>query len=247
MKINFKSAIQTFIFAKFSLCALIKYFSTLVEFYSKFKKSNYRFNLFPIFNNFNPRHEFDSHYTYHPAWAIRKVRQINPSLHIDLASKLDFSLAVSSFTKVEYHDYRHVKINLSDFQSFYTDITNLPFGNDSIFSLSCMHVLEHVGLGRYGDPINIDGDLIAAREIERVVMPGGHFLFVVPLSFHPRIEFNAHRVYDCNTVMDMFSEFSLLEFSYIDDDGSYFENCTFEHVNNQMYGCGCFHFIKRRK
>jgi hypothetical protein len=36
-----------------------------------------------------------------------------------------------------------------------------------------MHVVEHIGLGRYGDPIDPDGDLKAISELKRVVQKRG--------------------------------------------------------------------------
>ncbi|NDC42314.1 MAG: DUF268 domain-containing protein, partial [Chitinophagia bacterium] len=56
----------------------------------------------------------------------------------------------------------------------------LPFESDSIPSLSCMHTIEHVGLGRYGDQLDPQGDLKAIAELKRVVQPGGDLLFVTP-------------------------------------------------------------------
>jgi hypothetical protein len=43
-----------------------------------------------------------------------------------------------------------------------------------------MHVVEHVGLGRYGDPIDANGDAQAIKELKCVLWPGGVLYFVVP-------------------------------------------------------------------
>jgi hypothetical protein len=58
-----------------------------------------------------------------------------------------------------------------------------------------MHVIEHIGLGRYGEALDPDGDLKAIRELVRVLAAGGNLLVVVPVG-RPRIQFNAHRIYD---------------------------------------------------
>ena len=77
--------------------------------------------------------------------------------------------------------------------SGYADLANLPFEINSVQSLSCMHTVEHVGLGRYGDPIDPDGDLKAIKEIKRVLAVNGNLLFVVPIG-KPKIVYNAHRI-----------------------------------------------------
>ncbi len=50
------------------------------------------------------------------------------------------------------------------------NILDLPFKGNSVESLSCMHVVEHIGLGRYGDPMDPEGDIEAIKELKRVVM-----------------------------------------------------------------------------
>jgi hypothetical protein len=167
-----------------------------------------------------------------------------PKMHVDLASKLDFALAIAALIPIEYHDYRIVKLNLNNFKSFFTDIQKLPYSDSSIESLSCMHVIEHIGLGRYGDPIVFNGDYIVANEMIRVLSKNGNLYFVTPVSEISRIEFNAHRVYSYNTVISMFKELRLLEFSIITDTGDFLEFCSNNDLKGQNYACGCFHFIK---
>jgi SAM-dependent methyltransferase len=110
-----------------------------------------------------------------------------------------------------------------------------------------MHVVEHIGLGRYGDVIDWDGDLKAINELRRVVAPGGTLLFVVPIGGKARIQFNAHRIYTYDQVISYFPEFILCEFSLIPDelsDGGLVRNASKELSNMQYYGCGCFFFKK---
>jgi hypothetical protein len=110
-----------------------------------------------------------------------------------------------------------------------------------------MHTVEHIGLGRYGDPIDPDGDLKAAKELERAVASGGSLLFVVPVG-KPQIQFNAHRIYSYKMVLDMFPQLTLKEFSLIPDnalDTGMIHDATEEDVKKQTYGCGCFWFTKR--
>jgi hypothetical protein len=185
----------------------------------------------------------DQHYIYHPAWAARILAQTRPAVHVDISSILHFGTIVSSFIPVKFYDYRPVSISLSDYESGYADLKNLPFANDSVASLSCMHTVEHVGLGRYGDELDSEGDLKAMEELKRVLKPGGDLLLVVPVG-KPRVEFNAHRVYSFEQVRACFPGFQLKEFSLIPDQGNLLLHAEPSLASRQEYGCGCFWFKK---
>lgn len=108
-----------------------------------------------------------------------------PEKHIDISSDLRFVTLVSAFLPIDFYDFRPVDLKMDGLESFHADIVNLPFENNSVYSFSCMHVVEHVGLGRYGDAIDYDGDLKAIAELLRVLAQGGNLIFVV-LSVTPR-------------------------------------------------------------
>lgn len=187
---------------------------------------------------------FDRHYMYHPAWAARVLAITKPAFHVDIASSLHFCSLVSAFVPVRFFDYRPADIALSNLESGQADICALPFADGSISSLSCMHVVEHVGLGRYGDPLDPDGDKKAMNELQRVLAPGGDLLFVVPVG-KPRILYNAHRIYSYRQVRESFASFELKEFCLIPDNpenGGLIWNTDEEMADAQSYGCGCFWF-----
>ena len=126
---------------------------------SLFKKldKNKRFklseaDLFPCLNDDTQSTGFDAHYIYHPAWAARIVKEINPVKHIDISSTLHFCSILSAFIPVEFYDYRPAHLNLNNLSSQKADLTNLFFESNSVECLSCMHTIEHIGLGRYGRP-----------------------------------------------------------------------------------------------
>jgi SAM-dependent methyltransferase len=189
---------------------------------------------------------YDRHYIYHTAWAARKVKEINPKHHIDISSSLFFTVIVSAFIPVKFYDFRPADIVLSGLESKHADLTNLHFKSNSVKSLSCMHTMEHIGLGRYGDSIDPDGDIKAIGELKRVLAIGGNLLFVVPIG-KPKIAFNAHRIYPKDQVLSYFSGLKLKEFVLIPDnskDGHLVVNPSVKLLNKQVYGCGCFWFRK---
>lgn len=189
---------------------------------------------------------FDKHYIYHPAWAARVLAKTKPSRHVDISSSLSFSTIVSAFIQVDFYDYRPALIGLDNLNSNFGDLMCLPFSDGELESVSCMHVIEHVGLGRYGDPQDIDGDVKALSELKRIIKPGGDLLLVVPVGA-PKIVFNAHRIYAYKQIFEHFSGYELKDFSLITDFGStegMIKNASAELVGQQQYGCGCFWFRK---
>ena len=187
------------------------------------------------------------HYLLHTAWAARKLKEIQPSFHTDIASSLYFNALVSAFVPIKFYDYRPAEKCLDGLESEFADLMSLPFEDRSLPSVSCMHVVEHVGLGRYGDTMDPDGDLTAISELKRVTAKGGTLLFVVPIG-KPRIQFNAHRIYGYEQIIDYFQEFTLKEFALIPDkpdDDKLIINATQAQSDKQNYGCGCFWFIRK--
>jgi hypothetical protein len=192
---------------------------------------------------------FDRHYVYQVAWASRFLYNKNTKHHVDISSTLFLCGSVSAFCEVDFYDFRPAKIELSNLTSRSADLTKLHFETNSLKSLSCLHTVEHIGLGRYGDPFDYDGDLKAIKELSRVLAVGGDLLFVVPIGSESRIQFNAHRIYTKEQVVDYFKQegLKLKEFTLIPEnekDGGLIENPSDELLSEQRYACGCFVFTK---
>jgi SAM-dependent methyltransferase len=222
--------------------------------YQDYKKldTKPRFRLSP--NDFYPQvfdktltTGFDRHYVYHTTWAARKVRDIAPAKHVDIASSLYFPGIVSAFIPVDFYDYRPAPLHLSGLTTKHADLTALHFESNSIPSLSCLHTIEHIGLGRYGDPIDPEGDVKACQELARVLAPGGSLLFVTPVGKEAVIQFNAHRIYTYELVLKLFPDLELKEFSFVPEFGTdgIHENADPAELQNETYACGCFVFTKK--
>lgn len=189
---------------------------------------------------------FDTHYVYHTGWAARMLEREKPVRHVDIGSSLFFISIASAFQPLEHYDYRPPQFTMPNVTVGAADLMNLPFEDGSLPSLSCMHVVEHCGLGRYGDALDPAGDRRACAELARVLAPGGLLLFVTPVG-QPAIHFNAHRIYSFEAIISMFAGLALEHFSLITDkrDGA---TLVFDaepaRVAKQRYGCGCFAFRK---
>lgn len=200
---------------------------------------------FPCLTDNTATTEFARHYIYHTGWAARVLAETKPKLHVDISSSLYFVSILSAFVPVEHYDYRPPDLYLDNLHVKRGDLMALPFESSSVESLSCMHVIEHVGLGRYGDPLDPEGDIKAARELSRVLAPNGSFLFVTPVG-KARVCFNAHRIYSYEQVLQLFPELELRDFRLLPDvspEGLIPAEPAI--VSQQEYGCGCFRFVKR--
>jgi SAM-dependent methyltransferase len=200
----------------------------------------------PCLNDRDGSLSIDRHYIYHTAWAARALAEIRPQRHMDISSMLFFCSIISAFVPVQYYEYRKIDLQLDDLTCGSADLLALPFPDNSVSSLSCMHVVEHIGLGRYGDRLDVDGDLKAMSELKRVLSPGGSLLFVVPVG-RPRIMFNGHRIYAHEQILEHFDGLRLREFALIPDNpsnGGLIPRASAELVSQQSYGCGCYWFMK---
>jgi SAM-dependent methyltransferase len=196
---------------------------------------------FPCLADSTKRLPFDAHYFYANGWAMRRIVEASPARHVDIASLLTFGSLLAAHIPVLFVEYRPVAQRLSGLTSVAADITRLPFPDRSLSSMSSIHVIEHIGLGRYGDRLNPMGTRIAAAELSRVLAPGGQLYVAVPIGARS-VWFNAHRVFQSVDVRDMFGELNLKEFSVVTDTGDYFESVALGDFDDCQYGCGMFLF-----
>ena len=234
---------------------IIYFFGVKILFHPRFILDFYKFrslqknnkkkiewkDVLPFFNENTTETIFDSHYVYHPAWATRVVKKINPEKHIDISSTLHFCTQLSAFIPTDFYDYRPAQLKLDNLTTNSIDLCKMNFESNSIYSLSCMHTIEHIGLGRYGDPLDPYADIQAASELQRVIAEKGNLLIVTPVG-RPKIMFNGHRIYSFEQIIGMFSQLTLVEFTLIPDNAisaGMVANANPDLVSLQKYGCGC--------
>jgi hypothetical protein len=200
---------------------------------------------FPFLNDDTPETGFDPHYVLHTSWAARVLARSKPKVHVSFGDSLYFAGIASAFVPVTFCDIRKSGLPFRDIKEDSANLTSLPPSwTGTLPSISCMHVLEHIGLGRYGDALDASGDRKAASELARVLAPGGQLLMVVPMEDPPRVCFNAHRLYSYSQVLDLFPHLSLQEFTLITNEGQFFENADPGLIKGHKYACGCFRYTK---
>ncbi|MDP3290526.1 MAG: DUF268 domain-containing protein [Sulfuricurvum sp.] len=181
------------------------------------------------------------HYFYQDNWALNKVYQSDIKEHFDIGSRIDgFVSQCSVFTKVNFIDFRYVEYPIENMQCIEGDILNLPFKDNSLNSISCLHVIEHIGLGRYGDPINPNGSISALKELQRVLAPGGNLYLGIPIG-RERVMFHAHRIFNPKTIIETLNELNLIEFNVVNDKGELVRNANLDDYHQAFYSLGLFH------
>lgn len=116
-------------------------------------------------------------------------------------------------------------------------------------SLSCLHALEHFGLGRYGDPIDPQGFVRGLANMARLLKPGGVFYLSTPIGAE-RVEFSANRVFEPRAVVESAATQSLALESLIviQSDGRLEEFAAaaapLSQLATQRYCLGIFVFRK---
>ena len=200
---------------------------------------------------FDSSGEASGHYFHQDFLVARRIFARQPVKHVDIGSRIDgFVAHVAVFRPIETLDIRPQTATVPNIIFKQGDLMNLPLDLVGYCdSLSCLHALEHFGLGRYGDPVDLNGHLRGFDSLYRMLQPNGILYLGFPIG-RERIEFNAHRVFAIKTVIGWAKErFDLSGFSYVDDQGALHENVTLDDdaLSNNLglhYGCGIFEFRK---
>jgi SAM-dependent methyltransferase len=184
------------------------------------------------------------HYFQQDLWAAKLIHRANPPEHWDIGSRIDGFIAhLLVFREVHVIDIRGLSSEVEGLLFHRGDLTALDIPTASISSLSCLHAMEHVGLGRYGDPIDPEGCFQGMRELARVLAPKGKLYFSVPIG-RERVEFNAHRIFSPDTIVQHLSSLKLLHFAAIDDEDRLRDPADWKDFRTANLACGLFVFTK---
>lgn len=226
-----------------------KYIGDLIKF-----KKNYhgQLELLPCLTDWNKEGGTAiGEYFWQDLYVARKIHDTKPLKHVDIGSRVDgFVAHVASFRELEVLDIRPISASVPGVMFNQADLMNL---NNQLVSycdsLSCLHALEHFGLGRYGDPINAYGYEVGLQNMVKILSPGGMYYLSVPVGLE-RVEFNGHRVFDPKTIIQLASGSGLVlkSFAYVDSNGQLSESINpaidFEKLGRERYALGIFIFQK---
>jgi SAM-dependent methyltransferase len=181
------------------------------------------------------------YYFYQDVWAFQKVLQDRPVRHVDVGSTALLVGCMACVVPTVSVDIRPLRVNIPGLEYREGTITALPFPDGEVTSLSSLCVIEHIGLGRYGDPIDPEGSVKAGRELSRVLKPGGHLYASVPIGEASRVVFNAHRIFSYEDAVALFPGLSLREYQLVGNDGPLSSADT---ASASDFPVGLFHFTK---
>ena len=204
-------------------------------------------NTYPcLYDRYSESGEMPLHYFHQDIWAARLVRKSGVAVHYDFGSRIDgFVAHCLSFCDLVLFDIRDLTPQVKGLSFIRGDITHLDtVQSGSVPSLSSLHAIEHVGLGRYGDSIDPDGYRKAIAELQRIAAPEAPLYIGVPIG-NQRLEFNAQRVFDPEHIVECFKQCDLLEFSAVDDDNAFVPDADLPTFKTRRYSCGLFHFVKK--
>lgn len=232
----------------YSIFSFGKAFFAFINDYRRYKlqKENPNFQLsakyiYPCLKDKTLYTPIEPTYFFQDTWGAGKIFQIMPGHHYDVGSSIMTVGIISQIVPVTIIDIRPVDLSLKNLHFQQGSILNLPFADKSIESLSSLCVVEHIGLGRYGDPVDPWGSEKAVAELKRVLMPGGNLLFSVPVDSECRIYFNAHRAFTREYLMKLFRNMELIEERYV-----YGREIQDFYESSKGFGTGLFHFRKEQ-
>jgi Caenorhabditis protein of unknown function, DUF268 len=210
-------------------------------------------NIYPILSDWSDQAGDASGAYFHQDLVVaRRIFEARPDRHIDVGSRFDgFVAHVAVFREIDVVDIRPMRSAIRNVRFLQANLMQgSPDLAASTDSLSCLHALEHFGLGRYGDPIDPSGHLKGFRSLIEILKPNATFYLSFPIG-RPVVEFNAHRVFEPEEVLSWAgSELLNLErFDYVDDQGDLHEDVLIGRIGDQCakltHGCGIYTFRRR--
>lgn len=192
------------------------------------------------------------HYFHQDLLVAQKIFKNKPEKHFDIGSRVDgFVAHVASFREISVIDIRETTTKVNNIEFLKIDMMKPEEQLTELCdSLSCLHALEHFGLGRYGDPVDYNGHVKGIRNMHKILKGNGKLYLSVPIG-KQRIEFNAHRVFSVEYLLKTFSDiFSVESFSFVDDAGDLHSDVvlteqSIDKYNSYNYACGIFELVKK--
>lgn len=193
-----------------------------------------------------------SEYFWQDLLVARMIFEARPEKHVDIGSRVDgFVAHVASFREIEVFDVRPMTTRIPGVTFKQANLMNPVEGMAGYCdSLSCLHALEHFGLGRYGDPINPKGYERGLINMAGLLKENGVLYLSIPIGID-RVEFNAHRVFDPRVIVDLAMQHSLglSALTVIQPSGKVEtlapEKAQLSNLASQRYALGIFVFQKR--
>lgn len=162
------------------------------------------------------------HYFHQDLLVAQEIFRRNPRRHVDVGSAMyGFVSHVASFRAIDVIDIRPLEAKIPNIHFVKRDAMTVSKDEAPITdSLSCLHALEHFGLGRYGDPVDYDGWRKGLTGLTALLEPGGILYLGVPTGEPQRVEFNAHRVFSLPYLRRVLeADYDIVRLAFVHDAG----------------------------
>lgn len=117
-----------------------------------------------------------------------------------------------NITTVEYNKPTSFHPNIKTIE--YTEYMNQENFYDYVITYSS---IEHSGLGRYGDPLNPNGDIESMGVINKSLKNNGIIFWGAPVGGRDVLTWNAHRVYGKIRLPLLFKNFKIIKWHGLDE------------------------------
>ena len=189
-------------------------------------------------------------YFWQDLFVAKKIIESAPRRHVDVGSRIDgFVAHIACVRSLEIFDLRPLPHTIDNVSFVQWDMTSPnPSLTEVSDCVSCLHTLEHIGLGRYGDRIDPVGWKKGLESLAALLERNGVLWLSVPIG-RQRIEFNAHRIFAPKTIVDEARRLGLVleAFFYLEKDGfrqSVEVDADLLMLAQKDYGLGIFLFEK---
>lgn len=165
-------------------------------------------------------------------WVLRNIPSEGRILDIgSTGSQLPLMLAGLGYEvwTIDIRKYEYEGI-INDLNCIVGDIRETNF-QDSFFDIVlAVSTIEHIGLGRYGDITDKEGDVNTMKEIKRIMTNEGILLMTLPFGIKSISKL--HRVYDQNSLIVLLEDFNVEKIEYFQKTDLFWIKSSKEQVSD---------------
>lgn len=230
------------------LIRLLAYLPRFVREYAQFRRAGNELirAIFPVAYRFNSGVNFE--YWHQDIFIADRIIQSHKAdaerVHLDIGSRVEgFLLALCAggvdpvFGDINIPNHLNVKTAEVDLQ------TLAPKSLFQYDSVSCLHVIEHIGLGKYGDKIEFEGHLRSIERLKEACRPGCDVYISFPIARKHGVYFNSGRKLNGVEMLQFIKNcgFEVVRMGLVSGRiGDFIDDCTIDDLRAETEGCAVF-------
>jgi len=185
----------------------------------------------------------ENYINFEQLFAAEMLKEQGPESVLDIGSNRYFVLGLLASYDVTSVDVRVRKASPSNETVIICDAKKLNIPDNHFDTVVSLCAIEHFGLGRYGDEIDLDGPDKAVREMVRVLKPGGRLIFSTHIHRNETfIRFNADWIFSRAHIESWLEDCTLVQERFYRDPPNGW--VSYKGVNTELARwdvyCGCW-------